>query len=115
MEWAAVTLQHGKFILTSLVQSLASPVHRRSSSEGPIPPPLDLHRVLVPSLASPVHRRPSSGGPIPPPLDLHKVLFLQGPSFLGVLWNQTCSCLHFRGSSEPPSYPTREGVGFRPR
>ena len=87
VEWAAVTLQHGRLILTC----------------------------LVPSLASPVHHRPSSGGPIPPPLDLHRVLFLQGPSFLGVLWSQTCSYLHFRGSSEPPSYPTREDVGFRPR
>ena len=56
MEWAAVTLQHGKFILPSLVQSLASPLHHRPSSEGPIPA-----------------------------LDPHRVLFLQGPSFLGVL------------------------------
>ena len=39
MEWAAGTLQHGKFILTSLVPSLASPLHHRPGSKGPIPPP----------------------------------------------------------------------------
>lgn len=76
MEWAAVTLQHGKFILTSLVQSLASPVHRRSSSEGPIPSSLTSTGSWYLESSQPCSPQAQLRGSYPAPLDLYKVLFL---------------------------------------